>query len=100
MFAKFFQRLVNRAVQEQSNRERFDRLVNPAPPIVATADGPPTNRVRHFVVHDALNGHYIEYTRRKYNPNGPDDYVREVYIVQPGETLVDAISTVLVILEK
>lgn len=97
MFAKFFQRLVNRAVQEQASREKLDRLLSPS---VAPAEGPPTNRIRHFVVHDALNGHYIEYTRRKYNPNGPDDYVREVYIVQPGEPLTDAISTVLVILEK
>ena len=47
-----------------------------------------------------MNGQYIEYMRRKYNPNGPDEYVREIYIVQPGESLVDAISTVLVILEK
>lgn len=97
MFAKFFQRLVNRAVQEQASREKLDRLLSPA---VATVDGPPTNRIRHFVVHDALNGQYIEYTRRKYNPSGPDDYVREIYIVQSGETLIDAISAVLVILEK
>lgn len=97
MFAKFFQRLVNRAVQEQASREKLDRLLSPS---VAPADGPPTNRIRHFVVHDALNGQYIEYTRRKYNPSGPDDYVREIYIVQSGETLIDAISAVLVILEK
>lgn len=98
MFEKFFQRLVNRAVQDQSNRERLDRLT--ASPTAAPIEGPPTNRIRHFVVHDALNGQYIEYTRRKYNPSGPDDYVREIYIVQSGETLVDAISTVLVIMEK
>jgi len=97
MFAKFFQRLVNRAVQEQASREKLDRLLSPS---VAPADGPPTNRIRHFVVHDALNGQYIEYTRRKYNPSGPDDYVREIYIVQSGESLIDAIGAVLVILEK
>ena len=97
MFAKFFQRLVNRAVQEQASREKLDRLLSPS---VAPAEGPPTNRIRHFVVHDALNGHYIEYTRRRYNPHGADDFAREIYIVQPGETLVDAISAVLVIMEK
>lgn len=98
MFEKFFQRMLNRAVQEQSNRERLDRLLVPS--AVSAPDGPPTNRVRHLAIHDALNGQYIEYTRRKYNPSGPDEYVREIYIVQPGESLVDAISTVLVILEK
>lgn len=99
MFEKFFQRLVTRAVQEQSNRERLDRLVN-TPSLSTAIEGPPTNRVRHFTVHEAMNGQYIEYAKRKYNPNGPDEYVREIYIVQPGESLVDAISTVLVILEK
>lgn len=97
MFGKFFQRLVNRAVQDQSHRERVDRLLSPT---VAPNEGPPTHKIRHFAIHDALNGQYIEYMRRKYNPNGPDDYVREIYIVQPGESLVDAISAVLVILEK
>ena len=99
-----FARLIDRMLEASWNRtrerkERSDaRLIGA--PALATADGPPTNQVRHFAIHDALNGQYIEYTRRKYNPNGPDDYVREIYIVQPGETLVDAISTVLVILEK
>lgn len=97
MFEKFFQRLVNRAVQDQSNRERVDRLLSPA---VASTEGPPTHKIRHFTIHEALNGQYIEYTRRKYNPSGPDDYVREIYIVQSGEALIDAISAVLVILEK
>lgn len=97
MFEKFFQRIVNRAVQDHTNRERLDRLLSPA---VTASDGPPTHKVRQFTVHEAMNGHYIEYMRRKYNPNGPDDYVREIYIVQPGESLIDAISAVLVILEK
>jgi hypothetical protein len=59
-----------------------------------------TSAVRTFTVGEAINGSYITFTRRKYNPNGPDDYRHEVYIVQPGETLVDAISTVLVLTEK
>ena len=97
MFKKFFQRLVNRAVQEQTNREKFDRIIGAVSP---SSDGPSTNRIRQFTIHEALNGHYIEYMRRKYNPNGPDDYVREIYFVQPGEALIDAIAAVLVILEK
>jgi hypothetical protein len=56
--------------------------------------------VRTFSVSEAINGSYITFQRRKYNPNGPDEYRHEIYIVQPGETLVDAISTVLVLTEK
>lgn len=97
MFEKFFQRVVDRALKAH-NHARVERLMDS--PALATTEGPPTHKVRQFTVHEAMNGQYIEYMRRKYNPNGPDDYVREIYIVQPGESLVDAISTVLVILEK
>jgi hypothetical protein len=61
---------------------------------------PPTTMIRTFTLNEAMNGSYITFTRRKYNPNGPDEYRNEIYIVQPGETLVDAISTVLVLTEK
>ena len=61
---------------------------------------PPTTLVRTFTISEAMNGAYITFTRRKYNPNGPDDYRNEIYIVQSGETLIDAISTVLVLTEK
>jgi hypothetical protein len=61
---------------------------------------PSTTAVRTFSVSEAMNGSYITFQRRKYNPNGPDEYRHEIYIVQPGETLVDAISTVLVLTEK
>lgn len=66
-----------------------------------TDDRPPsTSAVRTFSVSEALNGTYITFQRRKYNPNGPDEYRHEIYIVQPDETLIDAISTVLVLTEK
>ena len=94
-----FARLIDRILEASWNRTR-ERKEEINRPMLATADGPPTAKFRQFTVHDAMNGQYIEYMRRKYNPNGPDEYVREVYIVQPGESLVDAISTVLVILEK
>lgn len=97
MFEKFFQRVVDRAL-EARNHARVERLMSS--PAVTAIEGPPTHKVRQFTVHEAMNGQYIEYVRRKYNPNAADDYVREIYIVQPGESLVDAISTVLVILEK
>ena len=61
---------------------------------------PPTTMVRSFTISEAMNGSYISFTRRKYNPNGPDDYRQEIYIVQSGESLIDAISTVLVLTEK
>jgi hypothetical protein len=64
------------------------------------ADHPPTTAVRTFSVSDAMNGKYITFQRRKYNPSGPDEYRQEMYIVQPGESLIDAISTVLVLTEK
>lgn len=59
-----------------------------------------TNATRSFTVNEAMNGSYITFTRHKYNPNGPDDFRNEIYIVQPGESLIDAISTVLVLTEK
>ena len=58
------------------------------------------NLNRTFTITEALNGAYIMVTRRKYNPNGPDEYRHEVYLVQNGESLIDAISTVLVLTEK
>lgn len=64
------------------------------------SDRPSTTPVRTFSVSEALNGTYITFQRRKYNPNGPDEYRHEIYIVQPDESLIDAISTVLVLTEK
>lgn len=91
--------MLDRALRAR-NRERIDRLTD-SQPALATNDGPPHGgRTRQFTIHDAMNGQYIEYFRRKYNPSGPDDWAKEIYIVQPGESLVDAISAVLVILEK
>ncbi len=58
------------------------------------------NLNRTFTITEALNGSYITFQRRKYNPNGPDDFRHEVYLVQNGESLIDAISTVLVLTEK
>lgn len=71
-----------------------------APASPSFDDRPPTTTVRSFAVNEAMNGSYITFTRRKFNPNGPDDYRHEIYIVQPGESLIDAISTVLVLTEK
>lgn len=63
-------------------------------------DRPSTTPVRTFTVSEAMNGTYLTFQRRKYNPNGPDEFRHEMYIVQPDESLIDAISTVLVLTEK
>ena len=76
------------------------RRINDAP-LLATSDGPsPHGLNRTFTITEALNGSYITFQKRKYNPNGPDEYRHEVYLVQPGESLIDAISAVLVLTEK
>jgi len=54
--------------------------------------------VRTFSIREALNGQYIEFRKFKYNPTGPDDYEHCTYLVKDDEPLVDAISTVLVMM--
>jgi hypothetical protein len=53
---------------------------------------------RTFSIHTALNGQYIEFRRFRYNPNGPDEHEHCVYLIRDDETLVDALSTVLVMM--
>lgn len=96
MFRKLIDRIVRRALDRAQREENLGSVQ-----LRSTSDvPPPTGLAKSFTIHEALNGHYIEYMRRRYNPTGPDDYAREIYIVQPNESLIDAISTVLVILEK
>jgi hypothetical protein len=92
--------LIDRIVKSSIHREREDRHDRRASILGAVVEGPPPGVTRQFTILTALNGSYIEFSRRKYNPNGPDEYQREIYIVQPGEALIDAISTVLVLTEK
>lgn len=101
MFANLIDRIIEASLQRATKREREAGVTLRAAPSLLSNDGPPsTTRTRQFTVHDAMNGTYIEFMKRKYNPNGPDDYQREVYIVKDGESLVDAISAVLVLTEK
>ena len=53
-----------------------------------------------FTVRYAMNGQYIEFRRFKYNPHGPNNVEQCVYIVKDNETLIDAISVVLVLMNK
>jgi hypothetical protein len=97
MFAKLIDRILMASWERVGERRK---RLNDAP-MLATQEGPPmTNRLRQFTIHEAINGTYIDFMKRKYNPNGPDEFQREVYIVKDGEALVDAISTVLVLTEK
>lgn len=84
------------SLEEYTQKQRGNRT---APPL---GEIERDNRVltKTFVICEALNGSYIQFTKHKYNPNGPDDHRHEVYLVQPGEALIDAISTVLVLTEN
>lgn len=110
MFTKLIDRMIEASLQRAQRREKVENMerqlrdaerLSSRPGGLAVVDGPPsTNRTRQFTVHDAMNGTYIEFMKRKYNPHGADDYQREIYLVQPGEALIDAISTILVLTEK
>ena len=91
--------LIDSVLQASWKRVGSKRL-NDAPALV-TSEGPSGLGLnRTFTITEALNGSYITFQRRKYNPNGPDEYRHEMYIVQPDESLIDATSTVLVLTEK
>jgi hypothetical protein len=107
MFEKLIDRILTASWERVGEQRKRREEKNAAPALtLSTHEGPPhgnrmrQNRMRQFTIHDAMNGQYIEYMRRKYNPNGPDDWAKEIYIVQPDEALIDAIGAVLVILEK
>jgi hypothetical protein len=69
--------------------------------IALGADSSPDHmQSKTFTVRDALNGQYITFHKHKYNPNGPDINEQCVYIVRDGDTLIDAISVVLVLMDK
>ena len=98
---KLFDDLIDRLFKASWERaQRQEKLKREDAPIFATAEPSAHALNRNFTITEALNGSYITFQRRKYNPNGPDDFRHEVYLVQSGESLIDAISTVLVLTEK
>lgn len=99
---KFFNDLIDRLFKASWERaQRQEKLKREDAPILAATAEPSAHSLnRTFTITEALNGSYITFQRRKYNPNGPDDFRHEVYLVQSGESLIDAISTVLVLTEK
>lgn len=98
----FLTKIIDRIIKASWDRTHR----NSEEPLRATIDRQDSDRpstttaVRSFSVHEAMNGTYITFTRRKFNPTGPDEFRSEMYIVQPDESLIDAISVVLVLTEK
>jgi len=92
--------LIDKLFEESWNRAQQKRrgIGLTAPSIVPERTS--TNTVRQLTIKEAMNGQYIEFVRHKYNPKGADDYENVVYIVREDEPLVDAISTVLVLMNK
>lgn len=98
LFDDLIDRLFKASWERAQRQEKLER--EDAPLRAATAEPSAHSLNRTFTITEALNGSYITFQRRKYNPNGPDDFRHEVYLVQSGESLIDAISTVLVLTEK
>lgn len=93
---------IDRIIERSWNRARMRREV--APPISTANQIDVPNRYtgvsRQFVVREAMNGLFIEFTRHKWLQNRSDEFENCIYIVRDGETLVDAIATVLVLMDK
>jgi hypothetical protein len=102
MMMGMFTNLIDRLLQSSWDRaRRARREANNA--VLATAPDVPrqyTGVSRNFTVKEALNGTFIEFNRHKWNHQRADDYEQCIYIVKDGETLVDAIATVLVLMDK
>jgi hypothetical protein len=92
----FFTDWLDRQFKASWERSRNTNILERG--VIATED----NRMesKTFTVREALNGKYIEFRRYKYNPNGPDNHEQCVYIVRDDDTLIDAISVVLVLMDK
>ena len=101
MLTDWLDRALERSWNRTRARKRERALADVAPPLV-TADEPRqyTGVSRNFVVREALNGTFIEFARHKWNQNKADEYEQCIYLVRENETLVDAIATVLVLMDK
>jgi len=95
-----FTRMIDSVLQASWDRVREAKqkeagaMLNSASPSMGENQVP----VRTFSIHTAINGQYIEFRRFKYNPNGPDEHEHCVYLIREDEALVDALSTVLVLM--
>ena len=98
-----FTRMIDSVIQASWDRARQEKLKESnallGGAMVSSRDNSENQiPVRTFSVHEAINGQYIEFRRFKYNPNGPDEHEHCVYLIRDDETLVDALSTVLVLM--
>ena len=95
-----FTRMIDKMFQASWNRGREAKLKEAGAMLGNPIGDREGNQVpvRTFSIHEALNGQYIEFRKFKYNPNGPDDYEHCVYLIREDEALVDALSTVLVLM--
>lgn len=96
----FFTKLIDRMVGSSVKRMQRSRSEESIATLVSTTERASTHPTRSFTIHEAMNGKFIEFIRHKYNPNSPDEYRREIYLVREDEALIDAISTILVLWEK
>jgi hypothetical protein len=85
-----------KASWERANRA--ERVSRAYAPLVSNDENQMASKT--FTVREALNGKYLEFRRFKYNAHGPNEHEQCVYIVKDDETLIDAISVVLVLMDK
>ncbi len=98
MLTDWLDRIFERSWNRVRERRHQTAVAQPG----ATLDVPRqyTGVSRNFVVREALNGTFIEFARHKWNQSKADEYEQCIYIVRENETLVDAIATVLVLMDK
>ena len=95
MITNLIDRMFKASWERAQRAEKVSRAYAPA---ISTEDN--LMAAKTFTVREALNGKYIEFRRFKYNPHGPNEHEQCVYIVKDDETLLDAISVVLVLMDK
>jgi len=94
-----FTRMLDSVLQASWDRVRQEKLKESGTMLNSVSPSMENQTAtRTFSIHTALNGQYIEFRRFRYNPNGPDEHEHCVYLIRDDETLVDALSTVLVMM--
>ena len=97
-FTDWLDRQFKASWERAQQKDRREKLAYA--PSVSIDNDPDYMQSKTFTVRDALNGKYIQFRKHRYNPNGPDVNEQCVYIVKDNETLIDAISVVLVLMDK
>ena len=95
----FFKRWFARMSREAWEEARAEKNAVPLTAAIGANVPRGDNTPKNFSIHTALNGTYISCSMHKFNPNGPDEYTNEVYLVRDDETIVDAVAAVLVLMD-